>query len=115
MTLFEQRRRELGMSTEVLVRRSGITRVSVGCILSYGIGAASVRTARAVMDILGLNLIIKTVKTVEELRVIEAEKVAHKVVEAAQKIVEAKFSSDIVQKVFEQTVDKLLTNYKLFE
>lgn len=103
MNVFEKRRQELGISVAQLAKRSGTPLSSVNRLLTYGSGSIQVA------NILGFSVIIKSNKTVEELRVMEAERVARKIIDTVQEIMVVKFSPDTVKEVFQQTIDKLLT------
>ena len=80
----EKRRRELGLSYELLAQRSGVSRPTVQRILSGRYPSASLASVVAIGDALGLELRFVPTATLEQLKREQARKKAEKLAALVQ-------------------------------
>jgi transcriptional regulator with XRE-family HTH domain len=82
--VLQRRRRELGLSYELLARRSGVSRPTVQRILSGRYPTASLASVVAIGDALGLELRFAPVVSSDQLRREQARKKAKKLAALVQ-------------------------------
>src|SRR4051794_1905655 len=80
----EDRRKELGMSFEALVKRSGVSRATVRRILSGDHATASFANVVAVAEALGVGVRLDPIAPAEEYEEREAERKARRLVSMVQ-------------------------------
>lgn len=111
----DKRRRRLGLSYDVLARRSGVSRPTVLRILSGQHAAASFSNVQAIAEALGLDLTTKERKPVSALRREQAAKKAKKLVSLVQGtsgLEGQAVSPKVVGEMLEQTTIELLAGPK---